>query len=249
MRTPVFIRPGLTALLVAGCAAHDRSNPPPAFPASAQNQTRSEGHATGPGPSSQHELESEPHRFDDAERWARVFEDPARDAWQRPEQVIVALRIPRGARVADVGAATGYFPVRIARAHPDATVYGVDIEPNLVAFLRARADREKLSNLRTVLATPADPKLPEPVDLVLLVDTYHHLEDRPTYFANLAWWLRPGGRVAIVDFRKGSRIGPPEHHKIAEQSVIAEMNQAGYRLAENHDFLPHQYFLVFAIDR
>ena len=249
MRTSVSIRPWVAALLVTGCAAHDRQYPPPAVSASAQIEGGSEGHASDPTPSSPRELDSEPHRFDDAERWARVFEDPARDAWQRPEQVIVALRIPRGARVADIGAATGYFPVRIARADPDATVYGVDIEPNLVAFLRARADREKLSNLRAVLATPEDPKLPEQVDLVLLVDTYHHLEDRPTYFASLASRLRPGGRVAIVDFRKGSRIGPPEHHKIAEQSVIAEMKQAGYRLAENHEFLPHQYFLVFAIDR
>jgi SAM-dependent methyltransferase len=222
MRTSVLVRFFLALLLVAGCAAPTGRAPPPEH-----------GRATAI------------QRFEDAERWAQVFEHPTRDAWQKPEQVIAALRLPKGARVADIGAATGYFPVRIARAHPDATVYGVDIEPNLVEYLRARAARESLSNLRTVVAEPADPKLPEPVDLVLLVDTYHHIDRRPIYFANLASRLRPGGRVAVVDFRKGSKIGPPEHHKLAEESVIAEMKEAGYRLAEKHGFLPHQYFLVF----
>jgi SAM-dependent methyltransferase len=222
----------LAALLNSACA----SSPDPA---------RERGHS-GNNPQAGHQGHSTAeHRFEDAEHWARVFEDPGRDEWQKPTDVLAALAIAKDARVADIGAATGYFPVRIARSHPDAVVYGVDIEPTLIEFLRVRAQRENLSNLHAVLAQPSDPKLPEPVDLVLLVDTYHHIEHRPTYFTNLASALRPRGRVAVIDFRKGSRIGPPEHHKLAEETVISEMLEAGYQVAERHDFLPHQYFLVF----
>jgi cyclopropane fatty-acyl-phospholipid synthase-like methyltransferase len=185
------------------------------------------------------------HRFNDAQRWAAVFEDPERDAWQKPDEVINALALPERARVADIGAATGYFPVRIARSHPDATVYGVDIEPELISFLARRATSEGLGNLHPILGEPSDPKLPEPVDVVLLVDTYHHIEDRPAYFTRLAGSLRPGGRVAIVDFRKGVPMGPPDEHKLAPEQVISEMQQAGYRLAESPDFLPNQYMLIF----
>ncbi len=186
------------------------------------------------------------HRFDDAEQWARVFEDPGRDEWQKPDKVIAALKIPDGAaRVADIGAATGYFPVRIARAHPEATVYGVDLEPDMVAYLAERARREGLSNLQAVQGEPADPRLPGAVDVILLVDTYHHIEDRPAYFEKLRKQLRPGGRVAIVDFKLGAAIGPPDEHKLPPEQVNVEMGQAGYELRETHDFLPHQYFLIF----
>jgi hypothetical protein len=105
--------------------------------------------------------------------------------------------------------------------------------------------REGLPNLHPVLGEPSDPKLPEPVDVVLLVDTYHHIEDRPAYFSRLGGNLRAGGRVAIVDFRMGASIGPPDEYKIKPEQVIAEMQQAGYRLVASPDFLPEQYFLIF----
>jgi cyclopropane fatty-acyl-phospholipid synthase-like methyltransferase len=186
-----------------------------------------------------------PHRFEDAQEWAKRFDDPERDTWQKPDEVITALALPPDAKVADVGAGTGYFAVRLARAVPQGRVYGVDIEPDMARYLGERAKREGLSNLEAVLAEPADPKLPEPVDVVLIVDTYHHIGERVAYLKKLGEKLRPGGRVVIIDFREDSQKGPPPQHKLSPEQVREEFEAAGYRQARTHDFLPDQYFLVF----
>ncbi|KPK08194.1 MAG: hypothetical protein AMJ64_04180 [Betaproteobacteria bacterium SG8_39] len=187
------------------------------------------------------------HRhFSDAERWAQVFDDPARDQWQKPDQVVAALALAPDARVADIGSGTGYFSVRLARAVPQGKVYGADLEPDMVKYLNARAQKHALSNLSAHVAAADDPKLPEPVDLVLVVDTYHHIGARADYFGKLRASLRPGGRVAIIDFKLDSPTGPPASGRIAPDAVEQEMAQAGYRRIAAHDFLPNQYFLVFA---
>ncbi len=186
------------------------------------------------------------HAFRDAERWARVFDDPARDAWQKPEEVIRALGPAPDALVADTLPISGYFAVRLARAVPQGRVYGADLEPDMVRYLAERGRREGLSNLTAVQAAPDDPRLPRPVDLALIVNTYHHINDRPAYFRRLQQSLRPGGRVAIVDFLPDAPLGPPRWARIPAAAVKEEMGQAGYGLVSEHTFLPHQYFLVFA---
>jgi len=190
----------------------------------------------------------QPHhrRFEDAERWSRVFDDPARDAWQKPDEVIRALALAPDAAVADIGSGTGYFAVRLARAVPQGRVYGADLEPDMVRFLNERAVRESLHNLQSVLAAADGPNLPSPVDLILVVNTYHHIAHRPAYFKSLKSHLKPGGRVAIVDFTPDSPTGPPKRHRVPRERVKAEFERAGYRLLAEHGFLPHQYFLVFA---
>ena len=186
------------------------------------------------------------HRsFDHAEKWAKEFDDPARDAWQKPDQVLDALHLERTARVVDLGAGTGYFSARIAKRVPDGKLFAVDIQPDMVRYLRERAQREHLSVLVPVLATAESSNLPEPVDLVLVVDTYHHIDHRIAYFAKLRELLRPNGRLAIVDFKSDSPNGPPPEHRISPDKVIAELAAAGYSLAATHEFLPRQYFLVF----
>lgn len=185
------------------------------------------------------------HRFSDAQRWAHVFDDPARDAWQKPHEVIRALALEADAIVADVGAGTGYFAVRLVNMLPSGRVYAVDIEPDMVRYLAERAKREKHDNLVAVAGAPDDPRLPEKVDLILLVDVYHHVEDRVRYFRSLREYLRPGGRIAIVDFRLDAPMGPPRATRIAADRVKDEVESAGYRLAQEHDFLPNQYFLIF----
>ena len=186
------------------------------------------------------------HRsFDQAVKWAKEFDDPSRDAWQKPNEVLDALHLDRTARVADLGAGTGYFSARIARLIPEGKLFAVDIEPDMLRFLGERAQREHLSFLVPVLASAGSPNLPEPVDLVLVVDTYHHIDDRLAYFAALRASLRPGGRLAIVDFKADSPNGPPPEHRISAERVTAELNAAGYSLLATHLFLPRQYFLVF----
>ncbi len=185
------------------------------------------------------------HSFEDAERWAQVFDDPARDAWQKPDEVLKALALPPDAIVADIGAGTGYFSVRLAAQLPRGHVYAADVELSMVRHLAERAARENLRNLIPVHAQVDTPGLPTRADVVLLVDTYHHLEGRERYFRGLRELLTPSGRVAIIDFRADSPIGPPKHLRMAPAQVEAEMKAAGYVVAARHDFLPRQYFLVF----
>lgn len=185
------------------------------------------------------------HGFEGAAQWAKTFDDPQRDSWQKPHEVITALRIAPDASVADIGAGTGYFAVRLAHMTPKGRVYAVDLEPDMVKYLGERADREGLKNLQPVQAKPDSPQLPERVDRVLLVDTYHHLGDRVAYFKHLLDSLKPGAEVAIIDFTADSPVGPPKAGRIAEQKVSDEMTRAGYRAVAQHKFLPYQYFLVF----
>jgi ubiquinone/menaquinone biosynthesis C-methylase UbiE len=188
------------------------------------------------------------HRFDDVAHWVQVFDDPARDAWQRPDAVVAALGLRPGDAVADLGAGTGYFMERLARAvGPSGTVYAVETEPKLLVYLRDRAARAGLGQVVPVLASPDRPRLPpRSLDVLLVVDTYHHIDGRVAYFHTAAGCLRPAGRVVVVDWRKRDLpVGPPAHHKLPRQQVEDEMRRAGYRLAAAPDLLPYQYVLVF----
>lgn len=185
------------------------------------------------------------HRFDDPAKFAKSFDDPKRDAWQLPDRVIAALQLKEGMTVADIGAGTGYFTMRLAKASPKVAVYAADIEPSMVDYLKTRAASEHLRNVVPVLASASGPNLPTPVDVVLVVDTYHHLPSRAAYFRDLRKSLAPGGRIAIVDFRKDAPEGPPVHFRFTPEQIEAEMAQAGFRLDARHDFLPRQHFLIF----
>jgi SAM-dependent methyltransferase len=185
------------------------------------------------------------HRFNDAEKWSKVFDDPERDAWQKPHEVIQALALAPDAIVADIGAGTGYFAVRFAHMTPRGRVYGIDTEPAMVKHLAERAAKAGLKNLTAVAGQPADPRIPEQADLIVFVDVYHHVDDRERYFRQLQKSLKPGGRLAVIDFRMDSPVGPPKSARIEPGRVKDEMKRAGYALAQEHAFLPNQYFLVF----
>jgi predicted methyltransferase len=185
------------------------------------------------------------HDFRDATKWAQVFDDPRRDEWQKPNQVIGALGLAPDATVADIGAGTGYFALRLSPAVPKGRVYAVDVETEMVKYLALRAAARGLANVIAVRGAPDDPRLPGKVDLVLLVDTYHHIEDREFYFSKLRGMLKPAGRLAVIDFKADSPEGPPADARIAPEIVKAELDRAGFLVAEEHTFLPYQYFLVF----
>jgi predicted methyltransferase len=188
------------------------------------------------------------HRFHGAQQWSEVFDDPRRDAWQKPHEVIQALELAPDAVVADVGAGTGYFAVRLARMVAQGKVYAVDAEPDMVEHLTRRAREAGLRNMHVVQASGDDPRLPEKADVILLVDVYHHVANRTRYFSRLRDALKPGGRLAIVDFSLDAPIGPPRSGRVSPDTVKRELRQAGYALAAEHAFLPYQYYLVFRPD-
>jgi SAM-dependent methyltransferase len=185
------------------------------------------------------------HSFGNAEKWAQYFDDPRRDAWQKPHEVIGALGLKRDALVADIGAGTGYFSMRLTHAVPGGVVYAVDTEADMVRYLTERVKREGATNVIPLKGAPNDPALPRPVDLALMVDVYHHIDNRIDYVRSLARSLAPGGRVAILDFRMDSPVGPPRSARLPPERIKSEMKSAGYALVGEHDFLPNQYFLVF----
>lgn len=173
----------------------------------------------------EHEHHGEmPHRFENADQWAKVFEDPTRDAWQQPDRVISALELSPTLTVADVGAGTGYFAVRIAPLVKE--VIATDIEPDMVRYMNDRAKREKLPNLRAVVTPPDDPQLAN-IDRILVVDVWHHLGDRAAYAKKLAGALKPGGFVAVVDFKLDAKHGPPPKHRLTPEAVIADLRAGG----------------------
>jgi arsenite methyltransferase len=156
-----------------------------------------------------------------------------RDGWQQPERVVEALELVPGARVADLGAGGGYFTFRLADAvGPDGVVYAVDVDEDMLDHLTRSAAERGYANVKAVRAAFDDPRLPDAgIDLVFSANTYHHLEDRPAYFARLRADLAPGGRVAILDY---DRPGLLRGHFTEKQTILAEMQQAGYALLADH---------------
>jgi SAM-dependent methyltransferase len=186
-------------------------------------------------------------RFHDAAGWASRFDDPSRASWQKPDDVIKALALAPESVVADIGAGTGYFSVRLARALPNGRVYGSDIEPEMVRYLRERAVKENLPSLHAVGATRESPALPEPVDLALFVNVQGLMVNPGDYFSRLRALLKPGGRVAIIATRLDSPIGARGGMRASAEQIKRDMARQGYALAAEHDFLPYQYFIVFRL--
>jgi len=189
------------------------------------------------------------HSFENVDQWVKEFEDPKRDGWQKPEEVVEHMKLAPGDDVADIGAGTGYFARRFAEAvGAEGTVYAVDLEPNMLRYMAKRAVEEGQTNLVPVLATAQSPMLaPRSVDVVFICDTIHHIEDRDRYYETLERDLRPGGRLVIVDFYKDRDIpqGPPRAMRISRDALRQELEKSGFRFLEAGEFLPYQYFLVF----
>jgi cyclopropane fatty-acyl-phospholipid synthase-like methyltransferase len=223
----------LTATVASACGAGPASSSHGSAEAAAHAGHRHHEHGGGM-----------PHRFENAEAWAQVFDDPERDAWQRPDEVLRALELSPAMTVADVGAGTGYFAMRLARAVPEGQVLANDIEPDMVRYLDERARREGLTNVRALLGTATSSGLsPASVDRVLVVDVWHHLGDRVAYARDLATALRDGGRIYIVDFTLEAERGPPAQHRLAAEAIMADLTAAGLVARVVPADLPDQYIV------
>ena len=181
----------------------------------------------------------------------RLVTGGGRDAWQHPEQVIAALELEPGSRVAEIGAGSGYWLAPLSEAvGPEGRVYAVEVDDGLVAELVQRVESEGLDNVVVVRGRFEDPELPDgEIDLAMTCLTYHHIDDRPEYFRRLQVDLSPRGRVAHLDERDDIpapiRWLQTSGHWSDPSSIVDEMAGAGYQRSHEYDFLPLQSFQVF----
>jgi len=175
------------------------------------------------------------------------LEGPDRDAWQRPDQIMDKLLIAEGSVVADLGAGGGWFTMRLAsRVGPNGIVYAEDVQSQMIEAITRRITRAQLRNVRTVLGTQTDPRLPQPIDAALFVDTYHELEQPVLLLRKVAEVLKPGGRIGIIEFKKdGWGPGPPMDERMDPEPIVRDAEAAGLRLLSRESFLRYQYMLVF----
>lgn len=196
--------------------------------------------------------EEHPHRPLPLDQYIALLEDPERDQWQKPDAVIQALKLQNGQVVADIGAGSGYFTLRLAWAvAPRGMVFALDVEEGMLDYLRQRLAKEKIQNVKTILVPPHDPLLIDgSLDLAFICNTYHHLEDREVYLRKVRKALKPDGRLVIVDFYKkeGIPVGPPMHMRLSEETVQKELQEAGLKLTEKLTFLPYQYILIARLE-
>lgn len=182
----------------------------------------------------------------DFKKWC--YEGFNRDEWQKPEEVIKALSIQPGDHVADLGSGSGYFTFRLADAvGPTGKVYAVDIDKEMNDDLAERVKDKGYQNIEVVLAQPENPGLRDKrVNLIFTSNTYHHLKDRTAYFSNLRKYLHPQGRIAIIDFNGDSWFVSFIGHYTPSEVIKKELQEAGYTLEQEFDFLPDQVFLIFS---
>jgi ubiquinone/menaquinone biosynthesis C-methylase UbiE len=216
-------------LALAGCAS------------SSHDHQHHDAHAGG----GHHDGSGFKHGFKDAEKWSKVFDASERDAWQKPAEVVTAMNLSAGLVVADIGAGTGYFLPHLSKAVGESgQVLGLDIEPDMVAFMTTRAEKEQLANVKARQIPTDGPGLDAAsVDRILIVDTWHHIDARPAYAAKLKDALKPGGAVYVVDFTLEANQGPPKEHRLAAEVVAKELEAGGLTTKILEETLPDQYII------
>lgn len=175
------------------------------------------------------------------------LEQPDRDEWQRPDKIMDVLGIGEASVVADLGAGSGWFTIKLAgRVGPNGMVYAEDIQRPMIQAIKIRVDRLGLKNVTTVLGKDTDPQIPVPVDAVLICDAYHEMEKPVSLLRNVAAKLKPSGSIGIVDFTKdGGGPGPEMEDRVDPDRVIRDAQAAGLVLRSRETFLKYQYMLVF----
>ena len=197
-------------------------------------------------------VQRDPHQMrglhNDPMAYIGSLEDPKRDAYQKPQEVVAALNLSPGEVIADIGAGSGYFTFSLARHVSErGTIYAVDVSPDMILHINRRIRDLKVSNVVSILADPDDPLLPvASVNRFFFCDSWHHIENGTKYLSLMKRLLKPRGEIVVIDFHKKELpVGPPLEMRIAREDLITQMEDNGFRLAKEHTFLPYQYFLVF----
>jgi predicted methyltransferase len=203
--------------------------------------------AEAASPAPQHEPSSGSERGLPAlHAYADRLDEPERDEWQRPEEVVELLDCRPGMTAVDLGAGTGYFLRYLSASVGDeGRVLALDIRPDTIELLLARAEAESLQNVRAAVAAPDDPGLaPRSIDRILIANTWHHISGRVDYAKKLLSSLRPGGLVLIVDFTMDSPTGPPSDRRLTRDAVVAELEAAGFVAEILVESLPYHYLVA-----
>ena len=255
-------------VLVAGCPGRDKSNASSGATSAhavtaTTSATETAGNVNSPGQQSpMHDPAHPPidcplrkqgldpahlRPFEDTAKYIAFLERPDRAAWQKPDAVVAALGLTGRETVVDVGAGSGYFSFRLARAVPEGKVIALDVDPEMIRHIHHKAMTEGVRNVQVAFAKPDDPGVPAEADLVFMCDVLHHIQDRPAWLAKLAAQMHKGARLALVEFKEGKLPeGPTEALKLSRAQLVALATGAGLVLdSEKPDLLPYQTFLVF----
>jgi predicted methyltransferase len=179
---------------------------------------------------------------------ARMFNKQAANPKNKPEEILKALALQEGEKIADLGAGGGYYSLKFAQAvGKKGVIYAVEVDLGKIEFIKKCVRDRGLDNVQVVLADKGNVTLPERVDLIFLRNVYHHISNRVEYFIKLKESLKPDGRIAIVEHKRGGHFS---FHRIFERRVsreiiVEEMTMAGYNVQESFDFLSEQSFTIF----
>jgi ubiquinone/menaquinone biosynthesis C-methylase UbiE len=185
--------------------------------------------------------------FDDVEKYIAFLEKPERAIWQKPDDVVTALGLKGSETLVDVGAGSGYFAFRFAKALPHGKVIATDTEAEMVRHIHHKVMSDGITNVRAVLTKPEDPEVSKEADWVFICDVLHHVPDQPAWLGRISSEMKPGAKLALIEFKEGKLPeGPPEAAKIPRAQLVSLASNAGLKFAtERTNLLPYQVFLVF----
>ncbi|MGM0555244.1 MAG: class I SAM-dependent methyltransferase [Myxococcota bacterium] len=206
------------------------------------------GHRKGSQHGARHQGAEGPrgHRFKEPAKYAKRWNDPSRDEWQKPQEVMAILGVEEDMTVVDLGTGTGYFVPHLAKTvGPNGKVLALDVEEPMVEYIKKRVLDEGMDQVEARVVPYDDPGLSaESIDRLLTVNTWHHIQDREAYARKLADALVPGGAVAVVDYTRDSPHGPPKDHKLEPEQVVKELEAGGLSAKIVEEDLPRQYIVI-----
>lgn len=185
--------------------------------------------------------------FDEVEKYIAFLEKPERAIWQKPDDVVAALGLKGNETLVDLGAGSGYFTFRFARALPKGKVIAEDPEPEMIRHIHHRVMSDGIGNIQAVLSKPDVPEIADGADWVFICDVLHHVPERSKWLGRIAAAMKPGARLALIEFKEGDLPeGPPASAKIPRAQLLSLFGAAGFAFdEEKRDLLPYQVFLVF----